>query len=87
MARVFTLNIDFQQEQYTALVSLREEARDMYYVVRYVDADLHQIMTSPQLIFSLHEGLIEPKKLPSEQAEDLMMSTINALSEHLATKV
>lgn len=87
MARVFSINIEFQQQEYTALISMREQAHDLYYVVRYMDGDLHEILTSQQLIFSLHEGLIEPKKLPSEQAEDLLMCTINALTEHLAPQV
>ena len=87
MARVFSLNINYQQEDYTALVSLREEAHDMFYTIRFMDVDLHHIMTTQQLVFSLHEGLIEPKKLQSEAAEELLMCTINALSEHMSTKV
>ena len=87
MARVFSLDIDFQQELYTALITLREDAHDVFYIVRYMNDDLQEIMSSKQLVLSLHNGLIEPEKLPSEQAEDLMLSTISALSEHLSIRV
>ena len=82
MARLFSINIYFENKEYTALVSLREVNHDICCLVRYVDKNLRYILPGDVLEFSLAEGLKQPKELPDELARNLVLSTTDALSNY-----
>ena len=84
MARLFSININFEDQDYTVLVSLREVNHDICCLVRYVDKGLRYILPGDVLEFSLEEGLKQPKVLPDELARKLVESTTHALSNHFA---
>ena len=86
MARLFSISFYFQEKEYTALVSLRDLGHDLCCTIRYIDKELRFIIPGDQLVFSLQEGLKEPKQLPHELAENLLKCTTNALTEHLALR-
>jgi hypothetical protein len=86
MARLFSININFENQDYTVLVSLREVNHDICCMVRYVDKSLRYILPGDVLEFSLEEGLKQPKALPDELAQKLVLSTTTALSHHLSVK-
>lgn len=86
MARLFSITIPFKNKQYTALVSLKEQGHDLCCFVRYIDKQLRYILPGDQLIFSLQEGLKQPKHLPDELAESLVISTTNAIAQHLGVE-
>ena len=86
MARLFSININFENKEYTALVSLREAGNDLHCIVRYSDKGLRYIIPGDCIEFSLQEGLKQPKHLPNELAENLVQSTSVALSNYYALK-
>ena len=86
MARIFSININFEDKEYTVLVSLREVSHDICCQVRYVDKALRYILPGDILEFSLAEGLKKPKDLPDELARNLVLSTTDALSSHFQLK-
>jgi hypothetical protein len=86
MARLFSINIDFENKEYTVLVSIREVNHDICCLVRYVDKSLRYILPGDILEFSLEEGFKQPQVLPDELAHNLVASTTAALSNHFALK-
>lgn len=86
MARLFSINISFQNKEYTVLVSLREVNHDICCMVRYIDKNLRYILPGDILEFSLAEGLKQPKELPDELAQNLVLSTTAALSSYFEIK-
>ena len=86
MARLFSININFENKEYTVLVSLREAEHDICCLVRYVDKGLRYILPGDVLEFSLDEGLKQPKELPDELAHNLVLSTTTALSKYFENK-
>ena len=86
MARIFSIDVPFQNKHYTALVSIKDQGSDIYCSVRYIDKGIKHILSGDQLVFSLQEGLKQPKSLPSELAESLFLCTTNALNNHLTNR-
>lgn len=68
----------------TALVSVQERGHDIYCTVRYIEKHVKHVMPGDQLVFSLQEGLKQPRNLPDELAETLFLSTTAALTNHFA---
>lgn len=83
MARLFTIDIPFENNIHTALVTIRESGYDICCQVRYVDKSLRHIIPGDQVIFSLQEGLMEPKNLPNELAQNLVKCTSHVLAAFL----
>jgi len=87
MARLFTIDVPFQDKHYTALVSVVEKNHDLHCTVRYIDKALKYILPEDQLIFSLQEGLKQPKDLPGDLAQSLIVCTSEAISRHFSHTV
>lgn len=83
MARLFTVNFNFDDQKYTALVSLRQQGFDLSCMVRYVDKHMQHPLPGDVLVFSLTEGLKQPAVLPNSIAEDFVKSTTEAISRYL----
>lgn len=83
MARLFSLDVPFENRHYTALVSVDERGEDISCTVRYIDKKIRHILPGDQLVFCLKGGLKEPKHLPGELAQSLFQSTTSALTMRL----
>jgi hypothetical protein len=83
MARLFSIDFEFKGKKYLALVSMRQQGTDLSCLVRYVNKELHHLLPGDCLMFNLQEGLKQPCHLPSELAQSLVRSTVNAISDHL----
>ena len=83
MARLFTLTVEFRSKEYVALVSLRQQANELYCLVRYVDSGLQYLMPGDDLIFNLDGKLTAPENLPDEFSKNLVQCTANAVSNYL----
>ncbi|OLY91725.1 hypothetical protein SAMN05444008_10318 [Cnuella takakiae] len=83
MARLFSIDIPFENKHYTALVSVKEHGPDLYCTVRYIEKDLRHILSGDQLVISLKDGLKQPCHLPSELAHNLFQCTAQVLNQHL----
>jgi hypothetical protein len=86
MARLFSININFENKEYFVLVNVKEVGHDICCLVRYIDKGLRHILPGDLLEFSLEEGLKQPRELPNELAQNLVMSTTSALSNHFANE-
>jgi hypothetical protein len=83
MARLFSIDVPFENQHYTALVSVKEQGSELCCVVRYIDKRVKHILSGDQLVFCMGNGLKQPNNLPSELARNLFISTKKALSDHL----
>ena len=82
MARLFSIDIPFYNQAYSALVSVQERGHDLCCQVRYVDKRLHSILPGDTLVFHLAEGLKQPGNLSNELAEELVRCTSDAISHY-----
>jgi hypothetical protein len=82
MARLFNIEIPFQNKRYCALVSVRECEHNLNCQVRYIDKGLNEILPGDIIVFNLSEGLKQPKNLPNELARELVRCTSEAISNH-----
>jgi hypothetical protein len=83
MARLFSISIPFDGEEHTALVNIRQQGCDLVCVVRYIDKQLQYILPGGSLEFGLLEGLKLPKRLLTQDAENLVNNTVSAISRYL----
>ncbi len=86
MARIFSININFENQDFTVLVSLRETGNDIHCMVRYIDEGLQYIIPGDCIEFSFQEGLKLPAQLPTELARNLVKSTTTALADYYSLK-
>ncbi len=84
MARLFSIEVPYENEHYSALVTLKEKGADICCVVRYIDKRVRHILSGDLLVFSLDQGLKEPKNLPTELAENFVNCTTNAISNYIS---
>jgi hypothetical protein len=82
MVRLFSIDIDFRNEIYPALVSIREDDHDLCCQVRYIDKRVHNILPGDVLVFNLAEGIKEPKYLSTTLAKEFLRSTTDAICKH-----
>ena len=83
MARLFTVDFTFKNQTYSALVTVKDQNRDLACMVHYLDASLQNILQTSSLVFNFSEGLQKPKKLPNKLSEELLQCTCQAISNHL----
>lgn len=80
MARLFSIDIPFRNAHYTALVSVKERGHDIHCIVRYIDKGIKPLLQGEKLVFSLHEGLKEPRQLPDDLARNFVACTMEAIT-------
>ena len=62
---------------------MRQVEQDIFCLVRFVDMELHSILPGDIMEFSLEDGLTQPAELTDERAQNLVIATTTALSQHL----
>ena len=62
---------------------MRHEGCDLVCVVRFLDRELQDVFAGEHLVFSLLEGLRQPRNLQGKQAEHLVHSTTTAIATYL----
>lgn len=83
MVRLMSIYIEFGQQTYLALVSVRQKNLDFVCQVRYVDGGLHYELSPDSLVFDLNGVLKQPGHLPDATANSLMVNTIKAISRQI----
>jgi hypothetical protein len=82
MARVFSVNFPYRGKSRAALVSFEGEGYDMSFLVRYLDAEIYEMLPERKIVVSLTEGIKSPRDL-TESGEDLINHTAEAISQYL----
>lgn len=85
MGRVFTVSFKFKEQPCTVLVSLND--RDGYnpaFSVHYLDKEVENIIPERRLVFSLVNGIENPKTIHDKIAEDLVEKTSEAITQYLS---
>jgi hypothetical protein len=60
-----------------------QDRNELQWVVRYLDQELYCILPGESFVFSLGEGVKQPKQLRTYLAESLVSSTTEAITNHL----
>ena len=84
MGRVFTVSFKFMEQPCTALVTLND--KDDYnqsFSVHYLDKEVETIFPERKLVFSLANGVEDPKIVTDKLAEDLVEKTSEAITRYL----
>src|SRR5688500_6276619 len=82
MARVFSINIEFQSRYYMALVSLYQHGADVACQVRYVDEDLQSLLQADSLEISLADKRRDATP-DNPLAKKLVYCTTDAIQAYL----
>jgi hypothetical protein len=85
MTRVFTLQFPFRNTICTALVSIKDSGYNLTCFVRYISKELLQIIPDGKLIFQLTGEFFCSTNIETDQAQELIFCTSNAIAEHLKT--
>lgn len=83
MARLFTMNISYQQKDYPAILSIYQKDEELHCKIHYIDKQLQYIVPGDCLIFNRQQGLRPPQNIPDDLAQSLARSTAAAVSEYL----
>ena len=83
MMRLISIDIEFNNKTYLALVSVRQKEEGLACQVRYVDSELQHLLSGDLLTIDLHGDLKQPRHLPGKMAETLVDNTIKAISKRL----
>ena len=83
MAKIFSLNIIFKSKEYPTLVIQQEIEDEVWYKVRYMDEDLHNILSSDHLSFNQLGELKQTVYLKNESATSLIQTTQEAVFNYL----
>jgi hypothetical protein len=85
MGRVFTVSFNFKEQPCTALVSLND--RDGYnpaFSVHYLSKEVENIIPERKVVFSLVNGIEDPRTLHDKLAEELVEKTSEAITQYLS---
>jgi hypothetical protein len=83
MDHIFKLQFQYQQQVYSAWVSLRQSGYDLSFFVHYIEQDLHRLLPGGNLVFNLSQGLQQPATLPNSSAEELLYCTTEAIAAYI----
>ena len=84
MGRVFTVSFRFLEQPCTALVSFRnQDGYNPAFSVHYLNKEVETILPDRKVIFSLANGIENPKTIDSKLAEELVEKTSEAISHYL----
>ncbi len=83
MARIFSIEVEFQKRSYTALVSLHGQGNEQSCMVRYLDQELQHLLQGNSIEFSLTDEPGRPVPLPSQLAKRLVGGTREAITAYL----
>jgi hypothetical protein len=84
MGRVFTVSFRFREQPCTALVHLRNA--DNYnpaFNVHYLSKEVEVVLPERKIVFSLANGIEEPRKINDRLTEELVEKTSEAITHYL----
>jgi hypothetical protein len=84
MGRVFTVSFRFREQPCTALVSLRNA--DKYnpaFNVHYLSKEIENVLPERKIVFSLANGIEEPREIQGRLTEELVERTSEAITHYL----
>lgn len=79
MARLFSIDLPFQNQQYPALMSIRNEGADLFCTVRYIDKRVPYVLAGDTLVINLEAGLKQPHHFPPDIEATLVNCTCQAI--------
>jgi hypothetical protein len=82
MSRIFTIDFQYHNKTYSALVTLLEKETELSLQIHIQNTDLAHILKTGQLVYRGKEGLIDLEHPDTERAE-LMFTIANAIEQHL----
>ena len=83
MARLMSLDIEFDKQTYLALISVCQKEKEFVCQVRYVEGSCHFQISDDFLVFDLNGVLQQPDCLKNARVGSLMGSTIQAITKQL----
>jgi hypothetical protein len=85
MTRLCSVMIPFKNQQYPALISVRNSKEEVVCQVRYISKDLPFILSGETLLFCPTEGLKPKTNLPPEFAAGFVQTITQAIATQLKT--
>lgn len=82
MSRIFTIDFEYHNKSYSALVTLLEKEEEMAFQIHVQNNDLSKILRTGQLIYKGKEGLTQLTSTQTER-DELMLTIANAIEQHL----
>lgn len=86
MARLFTINFTFNEEQYSTLVTVKTTPYYMEYTLNNLDESLLQLLSGNKIISPTTKNFAFPNT-KAEHSTRLMNAIIKAVSLHLQTVI
>jgi hypothetical protein len=81
MARIFTVNFNYQEQTFTAVISITESDGNSKVMIHLTDGSLHEILPGGSLSFDAHKGIpMENQDLTP--AQDLLASVLAAVERY-----
>lgn len=81
-ATQFPVHFIFRQQPVTAFVSVRPVGYDLSFRIRYQDEFVKDYLPGGTAVLSLTNGVEKPLQL-DEEAEQLILATTEAITEHI----
>ena len=83
MARVFTINFDFEERAANALVCMYEKGYNILFKIHVFNEELYKILPDGKLEFSFTDGLRKPRELNNDKGRQLVRCITDKISQHL----
>ncbi len=84
MARLISVEIEYCDKTYFALVSVRQNEGEITCQVRYADSALHDIVSGNILVLDTHGKLKNTSTSLSERSRLLINNTVTSISRQLS---
>ena len=82
MSRIFTIDFQYHNTTYSALVTLVEKDEELSLQIHIQNTELARILKTGSLIYKGKEGLIGMNH-PDSEREELMFTIAKAIERHL----
>ena len=82
MARIFSLTIPYNGKEYLSLVCEQPLAENTFFILRYVDKDLQNLIPDDHLLFNTKGELKQVIYLQEDGAAKLLEATSKAIATH-----
>lgn len=82
MSRIFTIDFQYHNKTYSALVTLVEKEKEMSFQIHVQNTELSRILKTGNLIYKGKEGLGHLDR-PETPRDELMLTIANAIEQHL----
>lgn len=82
MSRIFTIDFQYHNRTYSALVTMVEKERELSLQIHIQNTELARILKTGHLIYKGKEGLVNLEQ-PDSERDELMFTIANAIEQHL----